>query len=427
MSNVDSSDVVIIGGGLAGLTTATLLARSGKAVTLFEQSSKEIGGRARTTVFDGFYFNQGPHALFLTDAGDSVLKEIGILYTGSIAASKAYLIIDGKKHEVPAEYSRLSGKDNESSGESIDSQFFDSLAKIDFSELENVTVQKWLDKNIHDKKFAEMVKTLVRLNTYGNDPDIQSAGSALCQVYAGSRNGVMYVDGGWQTFVDGLLTAAETANASIVMGKKATKVKRANPSGWLITLSDKTQVSAKIVVMAAGPKEMYSLFDDNERPEVLSKAAKEAKPIRLVCLDVALSRLPDKDTLFALGIDRPLYFSVHSAHAKLASEGGALIHVAKYLGTSIEPKPREDQPELEEILDLLQPGWRQVLVKKRPLPNMVVSNALVTAAGGGLAGRPDPKIADNLYVVGDWVGKEGLVSNASFASANRAARLILDE
>jgi hypothetical protein len=28
--------------------------------------------------------------------------------------------------------------------------------------------------------------------------------------------------------------------------------------------------------------------------------------------------------------------------------------------------------------------------------------------------------------VGDWVGKEGLLSNASFASAKRAADLILD-
>ena len=219
MSNVDNLDVVIIGGGLAGLTTATL-ARSGKTVTLFEQSSKEIGGRARTTVIDGFYFNQGPHALFLTDAGDSVLKEIGIPYTGGIAASKAYLIIGGKKHEVPAEYSRLSGKSNESSGESIDSQFFNSLAKIDFSELENVTIQEWLDKNIHDKNFAEIVKTLVRLNTYGNDPDIQSIGSALRQIYVGSRSGDMYVDGGWQTFVDGLLTAAKTQTQGLSWGKR---------------------------------------------------------------------------------------------------------------------------------------------------------------------------------------------------------------
>jgi hypothetical protein len=74
----------------------------------------------------------------------------------------------------------------------------------------------------------------------------------------------------------------------------------------------------------------------------------------------------------------------------------------------------------------MQPGWRQVLVKKRPLPSMVVSNALVTAATGGLAGRPDARIADNLYIVGDWVGKEGIVSNASVASAKRASQQILN-
>ena len=131
--------------------------------------------------------------------------------------------------------------------------------------------------------------------------------------------------------------------------------------------------------------------------------------------------------MFALGVHSPLYFSVHSAYAKLAPEGGALIHVSKYLRTSIVPKPREDQPELEELLDLMQPGWRQVLVKKRPLPSMVVSNAIFIAATGALAGRPDVRIADNLYIVGDWVGNEGLLSNASVASANHAAQLILDE
>ena len=422
MSNkVDESDIVIIGGGLAGLTTAALLAHAGKTVTLFEHSSREIGGRARTAEIDGFYFNQGPHALYLTDATDSILKELGITYTGGIPALKGYLISRGKKREIAGDYSSwLSGKND-------GSQFFISPTKIDFSQLESVTEQEWLDKNIHDINDAEIIKTIVRLNTYANDPDIQSIGPVLHQIYVGSRAGVMYLDGGWQTIVEGLLTVARNANARIVMGKKAIKVKRTDSSGWQVLLSDKTEVSAKIVVIAVGPIDAYSLFDDNERPDVLSKAAKEAKPVRLVCLDVALSSLPDKDTLFALGVDRPLYFSVHSAYAKLAPEGGALIHVAKYLGTSIEPKPREDQPELEDFLDLLQPGWRQVLVKKRPLPNMVVSSALVTAADGGLGGRPEPRIADNLYIVGDWVGKEGLVSNASVASAKHVARLILNE
>ncbi|MFL6493440.1 MAG: phytoene desaturase family protein [Nitrososphaera sp.] len=422
MSNgFDNLDVIIIGGGLAGLTTAALLARAGKAVTLFEHSSREIGGRARTAEIDGFYFNQGPHALYLTDASDTILKEIGITYTGGIPAGKGYLISGGKKREIAGDYSSwLSGK-------SDGSQFFISPTKIDFSQLESVTEQEWLDKNIHDINDAEIIKTIFRLNTYANDPDIQSIGPVLHQIYVGSRAGVMYLDGGWQTLVDGLLTVAKNANARIVMGKKAISVKRTDSSGWQVLLSDKTQVSAKIVVIAAGPMDAYSLLDDKERPDVLSRAAKEAKPVRLVCLDVALSSLPDKDALFALGVDRPLYFSVHSAYAKLAPKGGALIHVAKYLGTSIEPKPREDQPELEEFLDLLQPGWRQVLVKKRPLPNMVVSNALVTAADGGLGGRPDTKIAENLYIVGDWVGKEGLLSNASVASAKHAAQQILNE
>jgi phytoene dehydrogenase-like protein len=70
-------NIIEIRGVFAGLTvTTTFLARAGKSVTLFEQSTTEIGRRARTSsVFDGLYFNQAPYALYLPDAGATVLWE----------------------------------------------------------------------------------------------------------------------------------------------------------------------------------------------------------------------------------------------------------------------------------------------------------------------------------------------------------------
>ena len=61
------------------------------------------------------------------------------------------------------------------------------------------------------------------------------------------------------------------------MANKATRIKRTDSSEWIVLLSDKTQVSAKIVVIAAGPKEAYNLFDDIERPEILYKCSKRSK------------------------------------------------------------------------------------------------------------------------------------------------------
>lgn len=78
-------------------------------------------------------------------------------------------------------------------------------------------------------------------------------------------------------------------------------------------------------------------------------------------------------------------------------------------------------------MDLLQPGWRSEVVEQYFLPHMIVSNAIVQARTGGLSGRPGPTVPGlpNLYVAGDWVGPEGELADASFASARSAARLIM--
>jgi hypothetical protein len=88
---------------------------------------------------------------------------------------------------------------------------------------------------------------------------------------------------------------------------------------------------------------------------------------------------------FALGIDAPLYLSVHSAMTRLAPAEMATVQVAKYLPAGGETDPHEDERELEALLDIVQPGWREVVVTRRYLPRLVVTNAPVTAAMGGCA------------------------------------------
>jgi len=61
------------------------------------------------------------------------------------------------------------------------------------------------------------------------------------------------------------------------------------------------------------------------------------------CLDVALSKLPDPKNTFALGIDKPLYYSVHSKWAQLTPKGGALLHAACY--------GEGKEEELEALID----------------------------------------------------------------------------
>ena len=133
---------------------------------------------------------------------------------------------------------------------------------------------------------------------------------------------------------------------------------------------------------------------------------------------MALSKLPAPKEKLAFGVDRPFYFSVHSEWAQLTPKGGALIHAAKY-------RKRGDdvsETELESWLDGLQPGWRDVLVHKRYLPSMTVSNALVTPD----VKRPEVKThLRGLYLAGDWVGGEGILSDAALSSARAAAQAII--
>jgi phytoene dehydrogenase-like protein len=274
----------------------------------------------------------------------------------------------------------------------------------------------WLDGQDLPPMVRMGMEALSRVSSYANAPSLVHAGELLEQIRRAFK-GVLYLDGGWATLVDGLTKAAREAGAELLTGAAVERVTVEGRQSR-VALADGSQHVADATLLALGPKEAASLA-----PTVASLAqyAEEAVPVRANTLDLALSKLPEDAKAFALGIDQPLYFSVHSNDAKLAPEGGAVMHVARYLEPE-EAVSRDAIAELESVADLVMPGWRPLERKRQELRGMVVANAFVRWDRA----RPDVTLPDapGVFIAGDWVGDEGMIADAAAASAVKAAGAI---
>jgi phytoene dehydrogenase-like protein len=415
-----SCDVVVVGGGLAGLAAAAFAARAGLRIRVLERSA-HLGGRARTRDQDGFLFNVGPHALYRRGAGRAALRELGVAVRGAVPPNAGLAIREGSALGLPV-----------GPGSLLRTRLLPARAKLQVASLlarlrravppvaAGASVEDWLRATALRPEAADLLRAIVRVTTYAHDPARLDAAAALDQLRQGLTGGVLYLDGGWQTLVDGLRRAAEGAGAEIVADARAEAIEHRD-GGFAVRTAGAGRLSARALILAVPPDEAARLA--GAFSPGLRAAAESAAPVRAASLDLGLRALPRPRSTFALGIDRPLYLSVHSATARLAPAGHALIHVMRYLGP--DAPAREDvERELEGLMDVVQPGWRDQVVVRRFVPDLVVAHAL-PVAGRGLAGRAEVAVPDvpGLFLAGDWVGAEGMLADASLASARRAARL----
>ena len=423
MSAENRADVAVVGGGLAGMIAATKLARAGRSVVVLEQS-KHLGGRAATNEVSGVQFNLGPHALYCHGHAFRLLREMEVPFTGHFPNPGSGLAVyNDRNYRLPRGFSDLLLTGLLSWREKWRlSSFFGELAKFDTSALQSTSVRDWVHARFGRGPLAEFLFTMFRLTSYAADMEHYSAGAALDQFIMGLGN-VWYIDHGWQSLIENLRTTAMNAGAKVRSGSHVVAV-RPDAEGASLQLTSGETLAAGAAILAVSPQKVTELLA-LPAEHALPQWTANARHVRAACLDIALTKLPRPKHRFALGVDHPYYFSVHSAAAALGPQDLAVIHVAKYLS------PGETGPviehELERFLDQVQPGWRSLVHTRRYLPAMLVAPDLPQAAVGGLSGRPTVDVTGTpvVFVAGDWVGPRGQLADASAASAEEAAERVL--
>ena len=255
------------------------------------------------------------------------------------------------------------------------------------------TMSAWLDRHLTQPRVREFAATIIRISTFAVDLECLNAQIALRQVASALKDNVLYLDGGWQTLVDGLVERARTLGVDIRCGQPAP-----NPDA----------IDATGIVLATGPEAVEKMT---------GIAIPAGRSVRMASLDLGLEGLPEASTTTAFPLDQPLYFGTHSASARLAPKGGRMVHVAKYLGGSA-PDAKTVRAELEEFATLAIPQWRQHTKFVRFLPDLLITSMMPTAAP-----RPDSNFLglNRVALAGDWVGPEGMLADTAVASALAAA------
>ena len=418
------TDVAVVGGGIAGLTAACYLARAGLGVTVFEKA-RTLGGRAATRESDGFLFNRGIHALYTGGAASLAFEELGISY--GHGTPRETFVLDGRElRPFPTSAAQFLRTGLLDAGDKV--AMFRLLAVLSRArpgELAAMSLEEWLDQKVRRPRLRRLMASLAYPLVYTSALDLISAEVFVDKFQRALKHPVHYIDGGWRVLVEGLSTASERAGARIVSGARVEAVEVEDGRARGVRLRDGSLVRSSAVVVATPPREAVRLVDGGRRP-ALREVMDGLIPARIACLDVALERLPSPDVPVVQDLDGPRFMTAQSLYSRVAPEGGALVYTFKQLDPRHPGDPREDERDLEDLLDAAQPGWREVLVDHQYLPRIEAVGALPMAESGGFAGRPGPRVpgVEDLYVAGDWVGPEGFLADASVASARSVVRLL---
>jgi phytoene dehydrogenase-like protein len=299
------------------------------------------------------------------------------------------------------------------------------IGKINADTVPAVSLREWTEHEVRDPMVRHIVYALFRAGTYTQAPDHQLAGPVLRHVgRTFKKNMVLYVQGGWQSIVDQLYEKAARAGVTLMTGKSVSEIEN-DGNVRKIKFTDGETLDISHVISTAPPAETSRFIRDADHT-ALMRWKDQARVSSAACMDLCLKRLPVPSRNVVLGIDQPVFYTNQSKVTKLSEDGTVVVHIIKHNGTG-GTDPKADERLLEQMMNLIQPGWHQEVVAKQYLPNMTVAHDYMHIDRTDRFPGPDVPEIRGLYVAGEWASHGEWLVDSATASGRRAAQCVLME
>lgn len=449
MSN-NKKKIIIIGGGLGGLSTAAILAKDGHDVEVYEKTLS-LGGRSVCKQVGDYMLDLGIHVCREADQGaaNMVLQKIGKRIEFAIKNSDGNLPQYYYKEKIAnlpngfikfLLYPLLSFSDR--------LQFLKMMIiafKTQTETLGDMTISQWLQKNsIKSIDLINHIKALVGIGYYCY-PDIDIIlASEFVRFLQKIRYDAGYPIGGWKQIIDKLVQSIEENNGKIVFGRKIDKILVENKKAIGIEIDNKGQFKKADAIVLGIPLKDISKFiiKDIETRETIpwslfpslssSFSSEKLETSSAILIDLAVKDqifTKEKDTIVV--VDPLVILRNPTKHDKtLAPEGQHLLSV----WMPIPQQKLKDKEyvnnafiQLEKIIDKVFPGLisNAIFVRKLQLDTVI---GFYPKKGMGIESRPHVKFSEfsNIYLVGDSINcpSIGGSSDAAFTSAIYCSNLI---
>lgn len=422
--------VLVVGGGLAGLSAAARLAHHGYQVTLLEKAPK-LGGRAITIPMKGFNFNFGAHAIYARDR--SILRkfqsEINLQVDWKdFTASKAYYDLGSFTTPMPATLEGLYKTKILDANNKV--RFAYEIAKT-ISSIERgesgQLIGEYLERE--PEQIRDLLLTVASSNFFTNESE-KIPSPLFFQYYKrlfSTNRAVAYIGGGWQSIVDGFAKIIEANGGQIITKEKVTKLELDGNQIVKLYGKEGTEYEANHFIFCIPPKDLATLFVDTPYSHLFTEF-NNYSPTQVVVYDVGLSkRIPSPYTYIYHKQERVFITDISYYDQTCVPEGGQLMQAIAYLNDEeiAAGKADEKVATIESVYDKHFNGWRDLLVAKRISKKATVQE--IKCINDQRLMPVKFYSLPNAFFAGDWCQGEGQLSELSFSSAYEVTNRLIKQ